>query len=89
MLNPNKKNFVLINSILFQFALSNATFLLFFASYKLIILNETVTPSYNTEDLKHFWTQYPLLIMITLSANRFPLFSFLGTIFENMWGFRK
>lgn len=114
-LNPDKKNQVYLNSLIFQFAIANAAFELFLASYKVVMYSEIFSPSMDdilkyllakadtegneSEDnsvldirknLHHtFWMQYPLLIIITLSANRFPLFSFLGTILDNAFGFRK
>lgn len=90
MLNPDKKNYVFITAFLFQFALSHAAFQLFSGSYYCIIKAEIISGSGNNsnDDGKTFLVQYPLFLMLTSQANIFPLFGFLGTFFDNIFGFR-
>ncbi|MCQ2821445.1 MAG: hypothetical protein MJ252_29650 [archaeon] len=92
MLNPNKKNFIYINSIIFQIGLTSAAFSLFLASYNMLLISEIIHASLvslKDKDAKNvFLLEYPFFLMINITANRFPLFSFGGTVLDNLFGFR-
>lgn len=95
MLNT-KKNFIYINAVIFEFGLVNAMYQMFLASYYCILNLETIKileENQNVQDElnldKSFLTQLPLFLMLTLAACKFSFFSFTGTIFDNVFGFRK